>query len=307
VKPRATRLLICSCTVKEAGSYLKLFCSEDKKKEAQNHGDKELLELAVTTGMSLINLFLVEELKLHAELLSSGKAIGDGGVELISEQTLEMLLNEIIEVMQPDKHKNKENRKYNNFFKHAAEASGKVLQCLHNRSLLLRKCESGIQGATKHEKKLLVKKMQAIDKESQSDQLVTACGGICRGYTRAGKYLYTYAKRHLKMSGKDLNCVQDVLIAYCACLLEEREAAMDDEAKNACEQYGKDFVKDLLPNLASWLCGLDPCTQMLTLQLLTGITIYVSSCYYMCVLILLYMCCFFCGPTPGRRSSRCNC
>jgi hypothetical protein len=207
--------------------------------------------------------------------------------------------------MQPDKHKNKENRKYNKFFKHAAEASGKVLQCLRNRSLLLRKCESGI--IQEQEKKLLVEKMQAIESISASDQLVTACGCICRGYTRAGKYLYTYATRHLKMSGMLLNCVQDVLIAYCACLLEEREAAMDDEAKGACEQNGQDFVKDLLPNLASWLRRPDPRTQMLTLQLLTGITIYASSCYNMCVLIVLYMCCFFCGPTPGRRSSRCYC
>jgi hypothetical protein len=242
----------------------------------QNDADKKLLELAGKTGMSLINLFLVEELKLQAELLSSGKGIDDGGVELISEKTLEKVLNQLIKVMQPDKHKNKENRKYNKFFKHAAEASGKVLQCLLNRSLLLRKCGSGIQEATKHEKKLLVEKMEAIDKDSNSDQLVTACGGICRGYTRAGKYLYTYAMRHLKMSGTDLNCVQDVLIAYCACLLEEREAAMDDEAKDACQQDGQDFVKDLLPNLASWLRRPDPPTQMLTLQLLTGITIYVS-------------------------------
>jgi hypothetical protein len=273
----------------------------------QNDADKKLLELAGKTGMSLINLFLVEELKLQAELLSSGEGIGDGGVELISEQALEKMLNQLIKVMQPDKHKNKENRKYNKFFKHAAEASGKVLQCLRNRALLLKKGENSIQEATKHEKKLLVEKMQAIESSSASDQLVTACGGICRGYTRAGKYLYTYAKRHLKMSGMLLNCVQDVLIAYCACLLEELEAAMDDETKDACKQNGKDFVKDLLPNLASWLRRPDARTQKLTLQLLTGVTIYMSSYYNMYVLILLCMCCFFCGLTPRRRSSRCNC
>lgn len=255
----------------------------------QNDADKKLLELAGKTGMSLINLFLVEELNLQAELLSSGKGISDEGVELISEQALEKMLNQLIKVMQPDKHKNKENRKYNNYFKHAAEASGKVLQCLRNRSLLIKKGENGIQEATQHEKKLLVEKMQAIESSSASDQLVTACGGICRSYTRAGKYLYTYAKRHLKMSGMLLNCVQDVLIAYCACLLEEREAAMDDEAKDACEQNGKDFVKDLLPNLASWLRRPDARTQKLTLQLLTGITICVLillcvfSFYYICV------------------------
>jgi hypothetical protein len=145
-KTHVIRLLICSSILKEAGSYLKLFCSEDIKKEVQNDADKKLLELAGKTGMALINLFLFEELSLQAELLISGNGIGDGDVELISEQALEKILHQLIEVRSLEIYNNK-------YFKHAEKVSGKVLQCLRNRSLLIRKGESGIQEATRTQKR----------------------------------------------------------------------------------------------------------------------------------------------------------
>jgi len=236
--------------------------------------------------MSLLKQFLEEELSLHAELVRIGQ--GDSmGVKRISEAVLDMVLDRMIEMMVPDQHKNRENRKYNKFFRHAAEAAGQILQCFRNLSDPLVDAGAGGRAGggsgggeefSKEEAKLLGK-IKEIAKSAASDQLVTALGGICSGYQRAGKLLYKYAKDHLCMQGMLLNSVQQVLISYTTCLLKDLEAAgagggaaMGDEDSEVRpeELAGKELVTQLLPHLHMWLKRPDPKTQQLTLQLLTG-------------------------------------
>jgi len=115
----------------------------------------------------------------------------------------------------------------------------------------------------------VLKHIKSIQNNLQSDWLVRALGGICSGYERAGKLLYTLALPHLKMKGILLNNVQKVLISYSACLLQDKSLAetpvaaaaaagsaldvdtMDAEAEY--EQRGKELIRHLLPNLDVWL------------------------------------------------------
>jgi hypothetical protein len=270
----ATTEELDNCVENGAGMYLnlysKLIAAKDSNQEAWR---VKILEVAVKTGMSLLKQLLEEELNLHTDLARTGQhKMMD--THRISEKTLKLVLGAIIKMMKPSTHKNKENRKYNKFFKHAAEACGQVLQCLRNLS-----SAAPASAAASHAdgevlaswEEDLKTRVQEIANGSQPDQLVTALGGICRGYTRAGKLFYKHVLPHLNMHGLLLNCVQEVLISYSASLIQDIQAAKDDEQViDACEQRGEDLLTHLLPNLASWLNRPDAKTQKLTLQLLTG-------------------------------------
>lgn len=116
----------------------------------------------------------------------------------------------------------------------------------------------------------MLEHIKSIQNNSQPDSLVTALGGICSGYERAGKLLYKLALPHLKMNGILLNNVQKVLISYSACLLQDKilaetpaavaaaaaSSAMDVDAMDAAVEYekrGKELVTNLLPNFDVWL------------------------------------------------------
>lgn len=253
------------CVLKGFGKYLAYYNKLQKAKAEKEDSSKvKILEVAVRTGLSLLLQFLEQDLTLHTEV-SAGNAIR---AEFISNDALKKVLKLAISMMQPDTHKNLENRKYNKFFKHAAEVAGQVLQCIRNSAV--RRASVGGDGLS-DEETLLKKQVEKIDSESKGDQLVTALGGICSGYARAGKMLYKHALPHLNMSGVLLNSVQQVLISYTACLLQDKAATMNDDAhEEEEEKKGKELVKELMPKLALWLKRPDPRTQKFTLQLLTG-------------------------------------
>jgi hypothetical protein len=248
------------CVLKGFGKYLAYYKTLQKAKAEKEDSSKvKILEVAVKTGLSLLLQFLEQDLSLHTEVMSAGNAFC---AEFISNDALKTVLKLAISMMQPDTHKNLENRKYNKFFKHAAEVAGQVLQCIRNSAARL--ATVGGDGLSEEEA-LLKKQVEKIDSESKGDQLVTALGGICSGYARAGKMLYKHALPHLNMNGMLLNSVQQVLISYTACLLQDKAATKDEE-----EKKGQELVKELMPKLALWLKRPDPRTQTFTLQLLTG-------------------------------------
>jgi hypothetical protein len=247
------------------GMYIRVYPLLIKAKTEKADSSKvKTLEVAVKTGLSLLRQFLQLDLSLHTEVSGAG---GATQAEFISNEVLKKVLAHAIKMMQPDAHKNRENRKYNKFFKHAAEIAGQVLQCFRNSAARLQR--AGDDGPSEEEKQLK-EQVDKIAREAPGDQLVTALGGICSGYTRAGKLLWKHALPHISMHGMLLNSVQQVLISYTACLLQDKEEAMDDEAKSLVDREGESLVQALMRKLATWLKRPDPRTQKLTLQLLTG-------------------------------------
>ena len=262
------------------GMYIRVYPLLIKAKTEKADSSKvKTLEVAVKTGLSLLKQFLQLVLSLHTEVSGAGGAMQ---AEFISNEVLKKVLTHAIKMMQPDAHKNRENRKYNKFFKHAAEIAGQVLQCIRNSAARLQR--AGDDGPSEEEKQLK-EQVDKIAREAQGDQLVTALGGICSGYTRAGKLLWKHALPYISTGntfsletvisegtfhGMLLNSVQQVLLSYTACLLQDKEEAMDDEAKSLVDREGESLVQELMRKLATWLKRPDPRTQKLTLQLLTG-------------------------------------
>ena len=127
------------CILNGAGMYLQHYSKLVAEKSSKESDGKRVktLEVAVKTGLSLLNQFLDEELKMHQELVRMGQSNirNEGHIFFVSFDTLNKVLKKTIQMMQPSMHKNKENRKYNTkFFKHAAEATGQLLQCMRNVS-----------------------------------------------------------------------------------------------------------------------------------------------------------------------------
>jgi hypothetical protein len=261
-RKKASTSAVDSCLKDGVVFYLKRFKEyQKKKKEHEQKKEQGKLEqvkawqMAVLTGVSLLYQYLDVELNLEPDC------------NRVSGNVLEQLFYLLIPMMEPDPHKNKENRKYNRFFQRAAEASGKILQCMRNLSAADKVSADKVSMLEKK----LVDTVQGIHhSNSAGDQLVTALKGICNGYQFAGKLLYKYALGNLTKNGVLLNCVQDVLIAYTACLLREKESASSMPTDDEWEKEGHDLVTHLMPKLATWLTTPDPVTRKLTLKLLTG-------------------------------------
>ena len=258
-RPKATGPEIEMCLSRVYNMYLKSHYSEwiKAKAEGQDKARIKTLHIAVQTGLSLLKHFF--ELELSPSLAEDRSP---ESTARISQNMLTKIFKVIMPMMEPNQHKNKENRKYNVFFKHAASISGQVLQCLWNLPDAKQPLEDG--------EETLLQRVKDIQTTSQPDQLVTALDGICSTYKRAGKLLYELALQHPNMHGELLYSVQRVHIAYTACLIDDKEAAMDEEGKDIIDKKGRDLVTSLMKSLSMWILKPDEQAQQLTLQLLTG-------------------------------------